>query len=146
MGNQTEINMKKEVRVGTSIILINEKFQVLIGKRKGSHGEGMYALPGGHLEFGETFDEGCSRELLEEVGVSFSGEYRKVGFSEDNFIKNGETAQYTTLYFVVDGVNNNTVIKNMEPDKCEEWKWYYAHNIPENMFCDSYEQIINLFQ
>lgn len=137
--------MKKEIRVGTSVILINRNEQILFGKRKGSHGEGIYSVPGGHLEFGETYDEGCSRELLEEVGVAFPGQYEKVGFSEDNFIKNGEPAQYTTLYFVVKNIDPDIEIKNMEPDKCEGWKWYNIEDLPNELFCDTYNQIMRLF-
>jgi len=70
--------MEKQVRVGTSVILINENNEILIGKRKGSHGAGMYSIPGGHLEFGETYDEGCSRELIEEVGVAFQVNMRNL--------------------------------------------------------------------
>ena len=138
--------MGKQTRVGTSVILISKTNQILVGKRKGSHGEGLYALPGGHLEFNESYTQCCDRELMEEIGVKF-GKYEHVGFSEDWFEKiSGEEKHYTTLYFVVKNIDsNNITIKNMEPDKCEEWKWFHINHLPENLFCDSYKQIKSLF-
>ena len=37
---------------------------------RGSHGRPYFALPGGHLEFGESPEECMRRELLEELGVA----------------------------------------------------------------------------
>ena len=46
-------------RVGCGCILYRSDGKVLIGRRKNSHGEGRWALPGGHLEYGKSFGECC---------------------------------------------------------------------------------------
>jgi len=43
--------------------------KVLLGRRKGSHGEGEYAWPGGHLEYMESIKECARREVREETGM-----------------------------------------------------------------------------
>ncbi len=45
---------------------------VLVGRRKGSHGAGLWALPGGWLEWGEPIDAAGARELAEETGICVS--------------------------------------------------------------------------
>lgn len=42
---------------------------ILMGIRKGSHGEGLLALPGGWLEWGEDAAQTGARELAEETGI-----------------------------------------------------------------------------
>lgn len=137
-----------EVKVGVSVIIINKKGQVLVGKRKGSHGEGMLSVPGGHLEYLESIKNTCDRELLEEIGVIPEGEYMSIGLSEDIFDDNTGTKQfeaklhYITLYFVIDNVDSDKLeVKNMEPDKCESWDWVDISDLPNNMFCDTYNKI-----
>ena len=43
-------------RVGVGVI-VQRDGRILLGKRLGAHGEGTWALPGGHLEFGESVAE-----------------------------------------------------------------------------------------
>ena len=52
-------NFKKnnEIEVGIGIKIFKGS-KILLGKRKGSHGEGEYAFPGGHLEYMESIKNG----------------------------------------------------------------------------------------
>ncbi|KAN0065133.1 hypothetical protein ACQY0O_001630 [Thecaphora frezii] len=56
-------------RVGVGVLVLNERGRILLGKRTGSHGAGTLALPGGHLELHESFEECAVREVLEETGI-----------------------------------------------------------------------------
>lgn len=43
-------------KVGIGVIIVREN-QILLGERRSGHGAGTFSIPGGHLEFGETFAE-----------------------------------------------------------------------------------------
>lgn len=65
----------KEARVGVGCFVVRKGVngspnRFLIGRRKGSHGAGKYQLPGGHLEFNESFEECAIREVYEEAGLT----------------------------------------------------------------------------
>lgn len=59
---------EKRPFVGLGVI-VEKDGKILIGKRLAGHGAGTYQIPGGHLEFGESFEACASREVLEESGV-----------------------------------------------------------------------------
>src|SRR3989339_718967 len=60
--------MKKMPKVGVAVIIIKNG-KVLMHKRKNSHGDGTWSLPGGHLEFNESLEECAQRETFEETGM-----------------------------------------------------------------------------
>lgn len=82
-------------RVGLGVFVLNDKDQFIVGKRKGSHGAGTWALPGGHLEFGETFDECAERETLEETGLKVT-ELRFL--TATNNLMTDDNAHYVTVF------------------------------------------------
>ncbi len=65
--NSSGINPRPGVGIG--VLIQNSKGEILLGLRQGSHGEGEWCFPGGHLEFGETVFETAKREVSEETGL-----------------------------------------------------------------------------
>ena len=52
------------------LILQDAQGRVLLGRRRGvAYGAGLWGLPGGHVERGETLLEAVRREISEEMGV-----------------------------------------------------------------------------
>ena len=58
------VSRRPQVGVG---VLITKDDLVLLMKRQNSHGDGTWAPPGGHLEYGETPEECAMRETQEET-------------------------------------------------------------------------------
>ena len=58
----------KIIKIGCEVFLIQDN-NILLGKRKNCYGEGDWALPGGHLEYGESLLECVTRELKEELDI-----------------------------------------------------------------------------
>jgi 8-oxo-dGTP diphosphatase len=112
-------NKPETPKVGVGVIVRDPNGQILMMLRKGSHGAGLWSLPGGHMELGEDFLTTCQREVLEETGVTIT-DVIQVGFTNDVFEKEG--LHYITLFFeaVWDPYQSVT---NMEPDKCEQILW-----------------------
>jgi 8-oxo-dGTP diphosphatase len=50
-------------------VLVVDKGQVLLGKRRGEPGRGTWALPSGYIEYGEDFLSTGVREVKEETGL-----------------------------------------------------------------------------
>lgn len=97
-----------------------ENPRFLVGKRKGSHGAGTLALPGGHLEFGEETEDCAARELLEETGLKVT-DIRFMTATNDYMPE--ENKHYITLFHICFRENESDEPEVLEPNKCESWEW-----------------------
>jgi 8-oxo-dGTP diphosphatase len=120
--------MEKHPRVGLGVYILKDH-KVLLGKRTGVHGAGFWSAPGGHLEFGESWEECARRETLEEAGIKIKN-LRFVGLTND--IHKNEDKHYITIAMLADYDSGEVKIK--EPEKLERWEWFSWANLPEPLF------------
>lgn len=114
-------------KVGVGVMILKDG-KVLLGKRKGSHGEGEYAFPGGHLEYMESFENCSKRETLEECGI----EIKNVRFQFLANLTKYAPKHYAHIGLVADW--NSGEPKVLESEKCESWNWYNIENLPQPLF------------
>ena len=112
--------------VGAGVMILRDG-KVLLGKRKGSWGAGLFAFPGGSLEHGESFLDICEREVLEETGLEISN----LRFlTVLNHTVDGR--HYIDVDFVAESLAGDP--QTMEPNKCEGWEWYELDDLPSPMY------------
>jgi 8-oxo-dGTP diphosphatase len=81
----------------TDCVVFDERGYVLLIRRKYEPFQGSYALPGGFVEVGETAENGCRRELMEETGLDV-GALRLIGvYSDPNRDPRGHTCSIAYL-------------------------------------------------
>lgn len=148
------------VRVGVGVVIVRGGAvpEILLGLRRGAHGAGSWACPGGHLDFGESVEQCARRETLEETGLEL-GEIRRARWTEDRFggderaarardVAAGDTAErvasaneeppsgidphYVTLF--VQGEWRGGEAALLEPHACERWAWFPWADLPEPLF------------
>ena len=118
------MEQKKKVGVGFGVMMLKNG-KLLLGKRHGEpkkassllHGAGTWTMPGGKLEFGETFEGGAKREVSEETGMSLS-KVSVICVNQDMV----ESAHFITIGLSADAFSGEP--KVMEPDEITEWHWF----------------------
>lgn len=132
---QKELDKRPQVALAAVVI---QEGQVLLGKRIGQVGNGTWASPGGHLEYGESVESCASRELLEETGLSaktlIPGPYT-------NKIIAPKNQHYVTLYVIVPEFEG--IVQCLEPEKCMGWEWFDIDHLPSPLLTSFHSFIQN---
>jgi len=129
-------------RIGVGVMILREG-KVLLMKRRGSHGEGQWNLPGGHLDFGETIAQCAKREVLEESGLKVT-KSKLICVNEDLHFLKTDNKHYMTLGVLAESDRGEPKIK--EPKKCVRQGWFALDDLPKPMFkpslniIESYQQ------
>jgi 8-oxo-dGTP diphosphatase len=130
---------KQRPGVGFGVLLLKDgKF--LLGRRHADptkadselHGEGTWTMPGGKLEFGESFEDGARREVMEETGITIDPTKLKlVSVSNDKVVD----AHFVTIGFLCEDFEGEAQVK--EPDEITEWRWFPVNDPPAPLFFPS---------
>lgn len=119
---------EKKPRIGIACVVQKDE-KVLLGQRKGAHGVGSWATPGGHLEFGEGVEACATRELLEETGLKPLS--IQLGPWVENLMEDGQK-HYVTIFVFINSFVGEPVL--LEANKCDGWQWFAWSNLPQPLF------------
>ena len=117
-------------KVGVGVLIFNAEHQILLGKRKNTHGENTWGPPGGHLEWGETFQACAIRETYEETGLKIINP-KLIGVTNDIFPN--QNKHYVSIFLAAIRPEGQAV-QNCEPDKVVSWEWFAISNMPKTLF------------
>jgi 8-oxo-dGTP diphosphatase len=123
---RVKVNKENRPKVGIGVYIVRDgKF--LVGERQGAHGTNTWCPPGGHLEYGESWEECAVREAKEETGVKIKN-IRFLGVTNDI----GYEKHYITIAMMADWASGEP--KLCEPDRCLGWKWVDLERLPKTLF------------
>ena len=127
----------KKIGAGFGVLILKDN-KVLLGKRHDDpekadsllNGAGHWTMPGGKIDFGESFEAGAARETLEETGIKINNP--KVICVNNDIV---ETAHFVTIGLFCDDFDGEP--KVMEPDEITEWQWFDLDNLPSPLYFPS---------
>ena len=122
--------MTAYTKIGCEALIVSDGKALLL-KRGRVDGEGIWSLPGGHLDFMERIDDGLIRELEEELNIVVSpGDLTLIAVTDD--LRPELNQHYLHMTFRV--AIGDQEPKSMEPDKCTALRWFPLDAMPENVF------------
>ena len=119
--------------VGHSPIMATSIMCIIYDREKGilfekSADFGVWCVPGGALEIGESLEEGLKREVKEETGVEI--EIIDLLGICDHIVPNEEVHWVSPSYLCKITKGEPTI---MEPTKHADMKWFSLEQLPQNL-------------
>ena len=127
------------VPVSVHLVLIKDNKILLIKRKNTGFADGFYSTPAGKLEPKESVVKAMIRETKEEINIQIDNETLRI---VQVMNRNGCDKERIDYFFMVDRWDGK--IKNNEPNKCDDIRWFDINNIPNNTIPYIKEAITNI--
>ena len=123
-----ELGSRPVIMAGAGVILLNEKNEILLGKRTDN---GYWDYPAGSMELGESFEECARREVFEETGLTCGKlEYFIELSGEDTFYEypNGDQVYLAVIIYICRDFSGELKVQEEE---VYEQRFFPIDRLPE---------------
>lgn len=111
-----ELGTRPLIMAGAGVIIINDKNEILLGKRTDN---GYWDYPAGSMELGESFEECARREVFEETGLTCGKlEYFMEISGEESFYEypNGDQVYLAVIIYICRDFSGEMKVQEDEVD------------------------------
>ncbi|MBW1603543.1 NUDIX hydrolase [Streptomyces sp. JJ66] len=128
----TDTETPEAIRYTADVVALTPDGSVLLIERDWPPYEGTWALPGGHVDSGETSRAAAARELEEETGVRVApGDLRPIGVWDAP--DRDPRGRYVTVAFAAVVPASTRIIAG---DDARTARWWPLSNLPERLAFD----------
>ncbi len=130
---------KLPMRIGVGIIVLNDKNEVFVGKRKDNPGD-KWQMPQGGVDKGEDYLTAMKRELIEETSIKNIKILKQIENTYEyelpknliGIIWKGKYRGQKQKWFVTRFLGKDSEINlNTKHQEFIDWKWINPRNLPE---------------
>ena len=116
-----------QMPLAVHLFLLNECRILLLRRHNTGYEDGNYSTVAGHVEGGEELKTAMIREAKEEAGIEIlSGDLELVGVMHSMTDK-----EYVCFFLKAETWTGE--VKNMEPEQCDDLRWFDIDNLPNNV-------------
>jgi len=113
---------------GVGAVVYNKAGKILMVKRAKEPNKGMWSVPGGAIELGETINQAAEREVLEECSVKI--EVERILDAAENIVKD-ENGRIRYHYVIIDLVAKYVSGKLKANTDAAECRWFTPEEITQ---------------
>ncbi|WP_394219042.1 NUDIX hydrolase [Halobacillus trueperi] len=125
------IGHRPVILVGSVVIILDREGRILLQERTSP--QGVWGLPGGLMELGESTEQVAKREAFEETGLEVDDlQLLNVYSGADQFSRapNGDEFYVVTTAYFTKVYRGNY---NFDPEETVQVKFFEFHDLPEKM-------------
>ncbi|MFB5663670.1 NUDIX domain-containing protein [Alteribacillus sp. HJP-4] len=120
-----------ELKAGVAVIILNEENQVLLQRRADV---GLWGIPSGHIEIGETVSEAAIREVKEETNLDIRIKKLIGIYSDPNSqvfaYPNGKVVHFITTCFLAEVTGGEL---RCNSDESLDIKFFGQQKLPQDL-------------
>ncbi len=112
--------------IAVYLLLVRGDSILMLRRYDTGFADGSYSMIAGHVEAGEDLKTSMIREAREEAGIDLSPtDLEVVGV-----IHSMSDREYVNFFLKASAWSGQ--VTNMEPDKCDDLRWFDMADLPEN--------------